>query len=215
MSAVVPYINREQLLEQAEVLLPVHEYNMLKIYVEDGKHELASDTMNRFFELYLNGTTPAEIHRLNKAFPYEAILWASIKYKWGEQKSQFYMDLQNSVKEKVIKAQLEATELLSTAVSVANKRFGDKFKKYLMTGDEKHLDGLEATTINSLGSLIKAIEGIQKATGQANTVTVKNKTETTTTNNVNLNVQSGNGSVSPDAAAQILKIIADEKRKSQ
>lgn len=193
------------LLEQAQAVLTVPEYNMLTAYMERGGHQLAAETAVRFFELYLNGSDCAEIHRLNKPFPFEAILWARIKYEWDKKKDEITIALTEKTKEKAVKAALETTGLLSDMLIAASKKHGDKLKKYIQTGNEEDLG--DSMSIDNIASLIRAVEGLQKITG-ADRIQKIDKKETV---NVNVNV-SGGQDLKPETSAAILAAVAAEKR---
>jgi hypothetical protein len=200
----------ESQLARAYDLLPIHEYNVLKKYIEDGKHQLSPDTVTRFFELFLNGSDCREIHRLNKVFPYEAIVWARIKYRWDDQKDLYITSLQSNVRDKVVKAQLETTSLVTDLLVATNKRYGDKLKRYIQSGDEKELQG--ALSVDNVNGLLKLAEGLLKVTGQDRTTIQKSETKQTTEININGKAQN-ESPISSEAAAKILSIIAEEKRK--
>lgn len=209
---VVP---RDKVLEAAQLFLMVPEINVLKSYIDKGGHELSAETATRFYELFLNGSDCKDIFRLNSAFPYEAILWARIKYRWDITKDEYVYNLQETVREKVMKAQLETTSLMADMLTAANKKNSDRIKKYLQTGDEETLKG--ALSIESLQSLLRITEGLIKVTGQDRVV--KNVTETKSTQNLNVNVNanssksSDDSNLSPEAAAKILAAIAEDRRK--
>ena len=193
------------LLEQAQAVFTVPEYNMMVAYMEKGGHQLAPETAVRFFELYLNGSDCSEIHRLNKAFPYESILWARIKYDWDKKKDELTFALTEKTKEKAVKAALETTSLLSDMLIAASKKHGDKLKKYIQTGNEEDLG--DSMSIDNITSLIRAVEGLQKITG-ADRVQKIDKKETL---NVNLNIPGGQ-ELQPETSAAILAAVAAEKR---
>lgn len=201
----------ESQLHRAYDLLPVHEYNLLKRYINDGKHQLSPETVTRFFELYLNGSDCREIHRLNKSFPYEAILWARIKYKWDDQKDMYIISLQNNIRGKVVKAQLETTSLVTDLLVATNKKYGDKLKRYIQSGDEKELDG--ALSVDSISGLLKLADGLLKVTGQDRTTVQKNETKQTT--EININTKTSEDALSAESAAKILAILAEDKRKQE
>ena len=156
--------------------------------------------------------TNKDIHRLNKAFPYEAILWARVQYHWDDQKDNYIINLQSAVHDKVLKAQLETTNLLSDLLVATNKRYGDKIKRYIQTGDEKELEGVMA--VDSINGLLKLTEGLLKATGQDRVVKSITENKHTTEVNVNVGAQTGNSLGSEDAA-KVLAIIADARRRSE
>lgn len=165
---------------------------------------LSPDTSAKLFELFLNGSDINEIHRLNKNFPYEAILWSRVKYDWDKLKDEYAASLTGQVAQKVIKASLETTSLLTDMLAVAHKKHGDKLKKYLQTGDEADLG--DALSIDTIHGLLKAVEGLQKVTGQDRTHNI-NKKEVV---NLNVNVQ-GVPQVGDDTAKTIIAAVAKEK----
>lgn len=209
MSNIVIYdAKSEDFQEKAKSLLPEKCVQKLTEYIEAGKYQISPETVASFFQLYLNGSTPEEIASLNKGFNLEAIHWAMVKYDWPTQRDKYLMDLQDNIRLKMVKTQLEATSLLTDMISASNKRNSEKLKKYIQTGNDKDLDG--AMNIETLGGLLKAIEGLQKITGADKTTKVKS--EHTETLNVNVNSQQGNSSLSPEDAAKILEIAANAKR---
>jgi hypothetical protein len=194
--------------EKAKEILTPEDYAALKKYIDGGGLPLALSTASSFFELFLNGNDPKEIHQLNKAFAYETILWARVRYNWDHLKDEYAARLHELVREKVIKAQLESACLLSDMLAVANKKHGAKIKKFLQTGKESDLGG--ALQIDSIQHMLKVVEGLQKITGQDRTHKIS-KEETI---NLNLNgIVSDDSGISVDAAAQVLSIIATDKRK--
>lgn len=204
--------SKELVLEAALATLHQSEYNVLKAYIDGGRLELSLDTANRMFALYLNGTDIKEIFKLNSAIPYEAILWARFKYNWDREKELHIFQLKNAISEHVMKAQLDVTALMSNMLTAVSKTHGDKLKKYMQSGDIKDLDG--ALTIDSINSMLKIIDGLQKITGQGNTKTIR------TENTQNLNVKVNGGAsvgdeepISSESSEKIMQILADEKRK--
>ena len=206
-------VPRNELLEEAALVVSPDECDLLRKYVESGGKELSADTVDKFFELFLNGSDPREIHRLNKPFPVEAILWALVKYRWVYQKDNYIFNRQKAIADKVMRAQLEATDLVSDMLVAAKKKHSDKLKKFIQTGNEEDLQG--AMSIDSLASLLKGIESLVKITGQDRTVTTKTVSKNEQTVNVNMNAQVGGApaALAPADAAQILGILANAKRK--
>ena len=191
--------------DSARALLSVPDLKLLNEYMLAGGKQLAPQTVGSFFELYLNGSDVAEIHRLNKAFPVEAIHWARIKYHWDSEKDRYINRLHMTVREKLLKTQAETVGLLSDMLAAANKKHGDKLKKYIQTGDEKDLAG--ALSIDSVNGLLKVVEGIQKITGAPPQKVTHEET-------LNVNVATTtDGALSAETAAKILAAVADDKRK--
>lgn len=197
--------------QKARAVLSMTEYNMLSIYMQKGGHPLSPATASSFYGLFLNGTSVAEIHRLNRAFPYEAVLWARVKYGWDRERDTYLIELQNNIKEKLLKSQIETASLLSDMLTAATIKHGDKLKKYIQTRDEKDLG--DAINIDSIQSLLKAVEGIQKITGQDKTQTLK-KEETLNLNVNQAAIPTDSSSLSAEGASKILAIFSEEKRKA-
>lgn len=195
--------------DRAKVYLLEGQYNDLIQYIDKGGHEIALSTAQKFFELFLNGESIEEIHRLNPAFPIAAIHWLRIKYCWDKMKTDYIMALQKQTAEKAFKAQLEVTSLYSDILSAAVKKHGAKIKKYLQTGNEQDLG--EALAVDSLHQLMKAAEALQKITGQDRNIKIK-KEETL---DLNVRIATEGDGLSPEASAKILSVVAEEKRKKE
>lgn len=198
--------------DKAHAMLSTVDYNMLKAYMDGGNLPLSDDTAGAFFNLFLNGYDTKEIWKMNKAFRYETIVWARIKFDWDRQKEEHVAALTVQIRDKVQKSQLEMTGLLADLMSVAAKQHGEKIKRYLQTGNAKDLEG--ALGIDSIASMSKIIEGLAKITGQDR----MHKVKTENTQNLNVNVQAGAQSedmLSPEAAATILAAVAEDKRKKR
>lgn len=198
----------EEYVTYATVDLPKEDLDKLTEYLAAGGHPLSPDAAARFFELFLNGSDAHEIHRLNKAFPIGSILDAQVRQKWTEKREAFYGELQDKVKNKVMKAQMETTELMTDILSAARRKYSDKLKKFIQSGDERDLDGVLG--VDTIQGLLKVTEGLLKITGQDRVSKVK--TENTQNLNVNINTNPGN-ELEPADAAAILSIMSEAKKK--
>lgn len=159
-----------------------------------------------FFQLFLNGSDVREIHRLNPAFPIEAIHYARVYGNWDEEKERYIRAMQESIKDQLVKANLETVSLLTNMLAVANKQNGDKLKKFLQTGNEKDLAG--AFSIDSIHQLLKVLEGLQKAVG------MDKPQDASVINHIHVaGAQAQVAVISPPAAAKSLAEAAAEKRK--
>jgi hypothetical protein len=199
----------EAYVTTAQADLPPDDLQLLTEYIVSGGLPLAPEAAAKFLSLFMNGSDAHEIARLNKPFKVAQILDAQVRYKWAEKREQYSIELQSRVPAKVLQTQLETTELITDVLAVANKRYGDKLKKYIQSGDEKDLDGV--MNVESLKELLKLSEGLLKITGQDRVSKVNVKTHST--QNVNLNVTGAEG-MSPEDSAQILAIVSASKRKA-
>jgi hypothetical protein len=207
-NVVVP----ESFDDRARFYLEPADYDLLSKYMSDGKHALAVSTAVQFFELFLNGSSVQEIHNLNKTFPYESILWARIRDRWDEQKQDYLNRLQDGIKERLLKAKLETVGLMSDMLAVVSKREGEKLRKYIQTGNEEHLKG--AIQLNSVQAIQKAVETIEKITGEDKKIRITKEEKLDVSVTAGISAADGStDSMSPEAAAKILEIVAAEKRK--
>lgn len=205
-------INIEQ--DPKDLYLTPDEQKALTEYQEARKPELAVETSMAFFQLFLNGYSVDEIHEMNKAFPVEAIHWARLKYGWDKRKDQYITEMHEKIVTKVTKAQLETTNLMTDLLTVTTKKYGDKLKRYLQTGNEKDLEGVMG--VQSIAQLLKLMDGLQKITGQANTKRVEQRI--TKEENVNINTTINGeavGDLNEDEAAAILSTLASAKRRKE
>jgi hypothetical protein len=210
--------SEEYIKEMNQVLTPEEKLELVS-YIEDRGTPLSPDTAARFFELFLKGTNCYDIWKINKAFPYGAILDARIKFRWDQQKEEYALRLQADIKNKVAQAQLETADLMSDMLLAAKKLNSDKIKRYFQTGDEKELK--DALKIESLRSLKEIVEGLMKITGQDKGSNITIKTEGnpkdaggTPSTNGNL-IASGVGieTLETEDAAAILEILAEANRR--
>ena len=203
--------------DKAKAWLATSEYDALKKYITAGNFPIHTETAMKFFELFLNGYDCKEIQRLNPAFRLEMILWAKVQYNWVTEREKYLEDLRDKIREKMVKTQLETSNFMADMLTAASRKYGNKIKKYLQTGDESDLGG--TLEIESIHQLVKLVEGLQKVTGQDNVKHVK------TTEEKNINVSLGTGTSVPgssgkndvqltdDESAQLLKLMASAKRR--
>ena len=134
-----------------------------------------------------------------------------VKYKWDQEKDDYIIKLQTTIKDKVLKAQLETTSLVTDLLAAANKKHSAKIKKYLQTGNEADMEG--ALNVDTLQGLMKLSENLLKITGQDRQTksTIENR------NIMELNVKTADGTntLSSEDAAKILNLLAESKRKKE
>ena len=112
----------ETLEQRAARLLAPEEVTAMNKYLDAGGKKLAVETAAAFFQLFLNGSDVREIHRLNKPFPYEAILFERIKGDWDRHKEQYLEQLKMAIRDKLVKSNLEMVGLMTDMVAVASKQ---------------------------------------------------------------------------------------------
>jgi len=192
--------------QKGEKYLSASERELLENYIKSGGAEISLSTANRFFELYINGSDIDEILRLNPGFPKAAILWLKAKYDWEQAKNDLMVKLQSNIAEKVMKAQLDAASLYADMISATTKRHQDNLKKYIQTGDEKYLS--KTLPIDNVTQLQKAVEGLQKVTGQDKNFKITKEDKTS----VDINITGTGSNMSAETATKILAAISEEKK---
>lgn len=164
MNLKLPQLRNEAFVNKMAQYLTPEEQGSLTVYVESGGSPLSISLATGLFELFLNGSSCMEIWKLNKTLPQGAILDARIRYDWDKARDEYAFELHSKIREKVVKAQLETTELMTDMLTAAKKKHGDKIKKYIQTGDETHLQGVLG--IDNIMALSKMTESLMKITGQ-------------------------------------------------
>jgi hypothetical protein len=185
------------------VLLNQEDQRILDEFRESGFPKLAPQAAASFFELYLNGTSPREIQKLNPAFKLGAILDAQIRYNWDANKDRYVQELQENTVKRLAQVQMEATAFLADSLAAAHKKHGTALRKYLQTSDESELNGFD---IGSITSYSRSIDALLKITGQDQK---KIKLESKIEQNVNLK-NMGNKPLTPEQAAALLEILEDK-----
>jgi hypothetical protein len=222
MATKLPELRNEAFIQKMNEFLTEEEKSCMTLYVESGGLPLSANLAGGLYELFLNGSSCMEILKLNKGLAYGAIIDARIRYEWDKNKEEYAYELHSKIREKVIKAQLQTTELLSNILFVAGKKNNAKLQKYLQTGDESHLEG--ALNIENLTALTRITENLMKITGQDKIASKDDKKlvdlSSATSNSPRIaggkqsdvDNSKDKGSLSPEDAAAVLKIISDSKR---
>jgi hypothetical protein len=128
---------------------------------------IAIDVALQMYELFLNGHTCEEIHRVNKKagrdFHLGQIVDARIRYEWDGRRDAHRMALFDAIAVKTKQAQMEAVSFMTDLLAAAHKQHGDPIKKYLQTGDIKDLGEFHVGTMTSYQNVVSML---LKLTGQ-------------------------------------------------
>jgi len=159
-------VDSDKLLRQEspveEKLLSEREQEAYNKYMHERGAPLAPSTAAKFFELYLNGHGCSEIQKLNPSFPLGLIVKARLDYEWDRARQDYILDLMKGIRTKVQQSQLEAIAFAADAMSTFHKLAGDKFKKFLQTGDASELGEYKFNFRNYK----EFVEMLMKMTGQ-------------------------------------------------
>lgn len=140
------------------------EADELSKWLDQSRPPLAVSTAGRLFELFLQGQTCEQIHKVNKQFDYGAILHARVRDTWDQKRAEYIADIYGRARDRVVQTQLEAVEFVSNALAATHKLNNEKYLKFMQTGQTDELKG--AITIDSLKQYKEAIESWMKLTGQ-------------------------------------------------
>lgn len=153
----------ETALVRAERVLTPTELEAYQKYLEAGKPPLAASTAGKFFKLYLQGHTCQEIAELNPALGLGIVVRARVDHDWDKQREEHIQGILTNIRQVVQKTQLDAIRFVSEGLAVFQKLAGDKFQKYLQSGDIKDLGDFKDMSFKSYKELL---ELMLKLTGQ-------------------------------------------------
>jgi hypothetical protein len=131
---------------------------------------LSPDKQSQLFELYLRGTSLEQIARVNSPhLKLGHVVRASVEGGWWERRELYVQGMLDGLRGRVQQVQGEAVDFLADFLAVFHKLYGDRFKRFLQTGDEKELGGMMPT---NLGQYRVLLELMLKATGQGEKKTI-------------------------------------------
>jgi hypothetical protein len=157
-------------LARAEKVLTPKEREAYQKYVEANKPPLAVSTAANFFALFLQGHTCEEIAKLNPAFGLGIIVRARIDNDWDTARDEHLEHLMANIRQVAQAKQLGSIRFVSTALAAFERMAGEKFQRYLQTGDITQLGEWKDMNFKQYKELI---ELILKLTGQENSTTKK------------------------------------------
>jgi hypothetical protein len=144
-------------------LLDSEEREAYQEYLSKRKPPLAPSTSASFFQLFLQGHSTKEIARLNPAFGLGIIVQARIDNNWDKARDDHLNHLMLNIRQVTQQKQLGSIRFLVDAMSAFEKLAGEKFQRYVQTGDPSHLGEWKSMGIKQYKELV---ELILKLTGQ-------------------------------------------------
>jgi hypothetical protein len=186
-------------------LLSKKEREAYEKYVADANPRLASSTSASLFTLYSQGFSTEEILKVNPSLGLGIIVKARIDDDWDTKKQECVENLLYVARETVQKTQLETIRFICTAIAVYQKSMGDRFTKYLQTGDPKLLVDSKGDEVISYKKFKDLVEMLQALTGADNKVSG----EVVHTHQV----QRGSITIEPLSAEAILKQLDEGEKK--
>ncbi len=181
----------------------VKELDTLKAIEESGAKPISTTLATQMFQLFLEGYTCAEIAKQNKGFTEGDILYCRKKYKWDNERDEYVIQLNNQIKQKIMKQKLESAEFLTNMLSVIHKEHRDVMLKYLQTGNPDDLP-----KIGSLRTYKEVVEILSKITGEDSTKRIK--LDAKIQQDTNVKVENPGGlQLSPELQTKLLKALSD------
>lgn len=130
-------------LNQVEQALTQKELEAYQKYKESGKPSLSPITSAEMLRLYLLGHSCEEIAKLNPGFGLGMIVKARVEHKWDQHKDEHLDALLTDMRRLVQQNQVESVRFVGDAMAAFQKLNGEKFQRYIQTGDVTHLGDLK------------------------------------------------------------------------
>lgn len=140
---------------RAESLLNEKEKDALAKLASDKR--LSTQTAIQLFGLFLQGYSTEEIMRLNPNYGsigLGLIVRARIEHEWDKLRAEYIGDLMLTVRQTVEKATLESIQFAADGMAVYRKLVGDRFKRYLQTGNVEDLGDFKDMSFRTYKDLI-------------------------------------------------------------
>jgi len=126
--------------------------------------EIAEDTAERMYEMFLAGKACEDIRKVNKGYSLGQIVACRIKYGWDARVSKYKETLQMTVPDRAIQTTLETVDFISKLLTVNQMRMSDAIDRYMLTRNEDDLKGV--ILVKNAKELKELVELLMKTTGQ-------------------------------------------------
>jgi hypothetical protein len=146
-------------LARAENLLNPKEKEALAKLASDKF--LSTQTAIQLFGLFLQGYSTDEIQRLNPNYGsigLGLIVKARIEHDWDAMRAEYIADLMLTVRQTVEKSVLESIQFAADGLAVYRKLVGDRFKRYLQTGNPEDLGEFKEMSFKTYKDLIAIMQ---------------------------------------------------------
>lgn len=185
--------------------LTLRESEAYQKYQNSGKPGLAPSTAAGLFALYLQGKSTEEISTLNPSLGLGLIVKTKVEGNWDILKQEHINSMFATVRETVQNTTMSTIRYLCDGIAAFQKSTGDRYAKYLQTGDEKLLFDSHGDELLSFKRFKDMVEMVQVLTGAQQKVTGE-IVHTHQTNNSSVTIE-------PLSAEAILKRLDDGLKK--
>jgi hypothetical protein len=162
---------------------------------------LAAPLQEELFRLYVNGTSIQDIAKLNPNLSLGQICHAAVEYKWKETKDSYVEAAIQRNKERLPQMLSESVEYIADLITATHKFNGDKIKKYIQTGEEEYIAGINLGNFKNYKELVEAMSKLMGSGQQPGKPSVT----------INNNVQGGEAP-GIDAGGDTLAKLASQKK---
>lgn len=126
--------------------------------------EIAEETAERMYQVFLQGKTCEDIRKINKGYSLGQIVSCRIKYGWDVRVAQYKAALQVGVPDRAMQTSLETVDLLSKLLAVNRMQMEEAIDKYMLSRNPDDLKGV--ILAKSPKELKELVELLMKMTGQ-------------------------------------------------
>ena len=148
-------------IERASRLLNERESEALRRLGEAADRRLSPASAAQFFSLFLQGYGTEEIARQNPALGGQGlglIVRARLEYDWDAEREKHTRDLMSATRLALEKATLDGIQFASDGMAVFHRMVGDRFRKYLQTGDSDHLGDLKDMSLRTYRAFVDLLK---------------------------------------------------------
>lgn len=147
-----------------------NEAEEFKAYQEwklTGKLPIPLEVALKMYELYLNYYEINEIYRINGGkFPLGQIVDAKLRYEWDKMREKQISIMHSNITDRVIKTKNDSIVQVSDFIAAFHKRWGDKLRQYLQTGDEQLVEDLGLNNLKNYKELVSMLQTLTSETGK-------------------------------------------------
>ena len=167
-------------------------------------------------EMYLSGKTYRQI-ATTMSIKKEIVLYMSYKFNWFELRQDYLVDLESSMRGRVLEAKIVNQDFLLQLQAMWQKKIGSKISKYLATDNEEFANEID---LKEVDKYLKTVELLQKLASEG-----KNPADST---RPMVGVNAGDGvtivktgensiEITPKSKAigDALKMFADSRREEE
>lgn len=148
-------------IDRRDRLLNERESDALRKLGDAADRRLSPATAAQFFSLFLQGYGTEEISRQNPGLGVIGlglIVRARIEFDWDGEREKHARDLMSATRLALEKATLDGIQFASDGMAVFHRLVGDRFRKYLQTGDPEHLGDLKDMSLRTYRAFVELLK---------------------------------------------------------